>query len=59
MSAPVPPKPAESVIRQRLDEVTRELAAEDVEPAAQAALELEGAKLRKLLARCFQSEGPR
>lgn len=53
----LPPKPANDVLRDRLDEIRHELAADDLEPARMAALQLEADKLNKLLRVCFQDGG--
>ena len=49
-------QPADATLRERLDEVLHELAADELEPARVAVLQLEADKLRKLLRVCFQHE---
>ena len=48
--------PAAATLRERLDEILVELAADELEPARIASLQIESNKLRKLLRVCFQSE---
>lgn len=51
----LPQQPIDKILRERLADVLAHLADDELEPAAQAALELEARKLRRLLTTCFQS----